>query len=628
MKKITKYLVPLLKIGCIVLVNAILYSYNLSLVLEWKYIAMAIFATSAIDILLFGALFERSKQVRMAQGAVYVLAVILKISAMVYFKQYGNYDIFERVRQAVYLVNVTDYIVEQLTWQMCLVGGLSILYGWLLIRNPKYPLFAGQAEGKAKKLRMIGVFAVLVILTWQFKELQRLEIYRASLTSLYSVVSGKDEITLPAEAANQTTASAGVGLPYAKIEEDGFRNYKHHNSYTGIGEGKNLLIIQVESLQDNFINKDYNGKEITPNLNRLIGHSFYFTDYFELLGFGNSSDAEYVSLHSTYSNLKKGAYEEYKDTETFGLPKIAAAKGYHTFSAHGNTGEFYNRKQRHPGIGFEKVYMGEDFVQDEIIGMGLSDASMFRQMMPKIKQAHRNGKFMGFLITLTCHGPFDMPERDQVFDVKEELKNSTFAKYLNAVYYTDKVIGELLEQMEEEGILKDTVVAIYGDHHAFANVNQEDNQHMAEFLGKPYDFDEMMRIPLIVYVPGYEKAIVRENIGSQIDFMPTICNIMGWNDTVTPMLGVDLLDDSLSRNNIVFPQTYLLQGSFITDERLFEKSRILDGMEGRLIDRKSRKSLPLKEASAPFRRSFEVIPAAQDIYYHNEVKDLIRNFAN
>ena len=137
----------------------------------------------------------------------------------------------------------------------------------------------------------------------------------------------------------------------------------------------------------------------------------------------------------------------------------------------------------------------------------------------------------------------------------------------------------------------------------------------------------MMRIPLIVYVQGYEQPVVRENIGSQIDFMPTLANIMGWNEIATPMFGVDLLDPELSRDNIVFPQTYMLRGSYITDQELFERSRLKGGAAGRLIDRDSRGELPEEKARPNYDEANRRIETAQQIYLHDQVMDSIREFS-
>ena len=50
----------------------------------------------------------------------------------------------------------------------------------------------------------------------------------------------------------------------------------------GAGKGRNLIIIQVESFQDFVINYEYNGQELTPNLNRLLKeNTTYFSNYYQ-----------------------------------------------------------------------------------------------------------------------------------------------------------------------------------------------------------------------------------------------------------------------------------------------------------------------------------------------------------
>jgi len=42
----------------------------------------------------------------------------------------------------------------------------------------------------------------------------------------------------------------------------------------GIAKDKNLIVVQMEALQQFVINLKINGKEVTPNLNRLICEAF------------------------------------------------------------------------------------------------------------------------------------------------------------------------------------------------------------------------------------------------------------------------------------------------------------------------------------------------------------------
>ncbi|MDZ5001173.1 LTA synthase family protein, partial [Clostridium perfringens] len=64
------------------------------------------------------------------------------------------------------------------------------------------------------------------------------------------------------------------------------------NEYKGMLEGKNLIAIQVESLENFVINKKVYGQEITPTLNKLLSQSLYFDNIYEQNNSGTSSDAD------------------------------------------------------------------------------------------------------------------------------------------------------------------------------------------------------------------------------------------------------------------------------------------------------------------------------------------------
>ncbi len=61
-------------------------------------------------------------------------------------------------------------------------------------------------------------------------------------------------------------------------------------------------------------------------------------------------------------------------------------------------------------------------------------------------------------------------------------------------------------------------------------------------------------------------------VGSQLDFMPTILNIMGYQNEKGLMFGRDLVNYQ-GESLVAPPQTYALKGSVITDEILLEMSR-------------------------------------------------------
>lgn len=339
--------------------------------------------------------------------------------------------------------------------------------------------------------------------------------------------------------------------------------------YHGIGKGKNLVVIQLEAFQDFVIGAEYEGQEITPNLNSLIKKdTLYYDQYYTNTGKGNTADAEFSSLNSLYPLIDGETYRLYEDNTFHGLPWLMREQGYSAFAVHGYEGEFWNRENAYPHQGFQDYISMEDLNQDEIIGMGVSDKSMFKQLVPILSD--QKGPFFSFVITLTNHHPFVLEEQYRTLTLNEKDQEAKFGDYLETIRYTDEAIGQFIEDLKTAGLYENTIIAFYGDHHGL-NCGMEDVQpRVSEYLGRTYDYDEMLNIPLIIHVPGSGVGETISTTGGQIDFMPTIANIMGLTLDETFILGQDLTN---ATEGFVAFTTYLFEGSFATNDIIFQISR-------------------------------------------------------
>ncbi len=339
--------------------------------------------------------------------------------------------------------------------------------------------------------------------------------------------------------------------------------------YQGIGEGKNLVVIQLEAFQDFVIGKEYNGQELTPNLNRLIeGDTLYFDNYYSNIGKGNTADAEFSTLNSLYPVIDGESYRLFQDNTYNGLPWLMRDKGYYSFAIHGYKGEFWNRENAYPNEGFQDFYSLEDLTQDEIIGMGISDKSMFRQLV-SILQSHKSPTFT-FAITLSGHHPFEIDDQYITLNLKEEDKDTKFGDYLEVIHYVDEAIGQFVTDLKAAGLYDNTVIALYGDHHGMNCGMEEIMDQMNAIIGRTYDYDEMLNVPLIINVPGSGVHKTIHTTGGQVDFMPTIANIMGLTLDDAFIVGQDLAN---AQDGFVAFTSYLFEGSFATNDVMFEISR-------------------------------------------------------
>ncbi|HHD2753415.1 TPA: LTA synthase family protein [Clostridium perfringens] len=317
------------------------------------------------------------------------------------------------------------------------------------------------------------------------------------------------------------------------------------NEYKGMFKGKNLIVIQVESLENFVINQKIDGQEITPNINKLLNNSIYFPNIFEQVNEGTSSDSD-LMVNTSMLPLRQGSTFFRNPATTYNsMPNILEKDGYSTIAIHPDKGSFWNYAQGLTGIGFDKFVDYYSFNHDEVIGMGISDGSYFKQVAPMLKEMKQ--PFYAFTVTLTSHGPFDLPKDYRELKLSPELDNNVLGGYFQSVHYTDAQIGMFIDLLEKEGLLENTVVAIEGDHtgpHKYYNSN-------IESLSNPESWwldNGNHTVPLVVYNPSVKTPVKDDVYGGQIDIMPTLLYLLGVNNDVyqNTALGRNLLNTNRS----------------------------------------------------------------------------------
>ncbi|WP_027625307.1 LTA synthase family protein [Clostridium lundense] len=325
----------------------------------------------------------------------------------------------------------------------------------------------------------------------------------------------------------------------------------------GVGQGKNLIVIQVEALQAFPINKKINGVEITPNLNKWIKKSAYFNNYFYQTASGGTSDAEFLSNNSLYPTASGSVTYLYAGNEFNALPKAMANNGYTTAAFHGFRESFWNRNIMYPKYGFENFYGEKSYDVNEEIGLGLSDKSFFNQATEKIKTLQE--PYYSFMVTLTSHFPYDDVKKYGDLNVGD-LEDTLVGNYLKAIHYTDEQLGMFLDKLDKEGITRNSVITIYGDHYAIPRDNEKE---LAKFLGTTSFTDlqwmELQKVPMMIHFPEDKHKGTYGIYGGQIDLYPTLANI--FNLSSTNMMGKDLFNST--EGKVIFRN-----GSF-TDGKTF-----------------------------------------------------------
>ena len=273
--------------------------------------------------------------------------------------------------------------------------------------------------------------------------------------------------TVPAASAPATQPVTAGGKTQAKIERirGALEGSRIATFPVGAYRGKNLIIIQVESLNTFVMQKKYEGHEITPNLNKLIGESWYFPNTYSETGVGNTADAEFVVNTSLYTPRIQAAPVQYATRTIPGLPRLLSAMGYDTWTIHPNTIAYWNRNQLYRAIGWDHYYDKPYFKGVDPIGeFGSSDEELVRRTLELVKANEASQTpFYAQMITLSAHGPFDgIPESRRPVKTPADLSDSELmGKYISAQSYGDMAVGKFIDGLKASGAWDNSIVMVY-----------------------------------------------------------------------------------------------------------------------------------------------------------------------
>ena len=375
----------------------------------------------------------------------------------------------------------------------------------------------------------------------------------------------------------------------AKEFRDFYSQKEEHkeNEYTNIFKDYNVILIHGESIQNTALNQSFNGQDVMPNLKKLSEEGLYFSNYYAQASGGTSSDSEFTISSSLLPVTSGVVAISYWNREYETIQKLAKQNGYRTISMHANTGSFWNRINFHNSLGYDKFYSKVDYEIDDVIGLGLSDKSFFSQSVDKLKkEKEENGKFFATLIMLSNHTPFDDLEKYGEFDVDIKdgetsypyMEDTKLGNYFKSVHYADSALGEFITKLDENGLLENTVVVLYGDHDAklpkadfvrLYNYDKEIDDIKAKedetYIDVDYFKYEIDRsVPFVIWSKDKKLSRKIDTVMGMYDAAPTLENMLG----ITPKynLGNDIIN--LQDNIVVFPN-----GNWITNNIYYNSQK-------------------------------------------------------
>lgn len=337
----------------------------------------------------------------------------------------------------------------------------------------------------------------------------------------------------------------------------------------GIAKGKNVIIIQCEALQTTMVGARINGVEVTPNINRLITQSWYAPHMYTQVGKGNTSDAEFIANTSAMGRKGKAASVAWGDKVVPSLPRLLGEQGYTSNTFHANDVTFWNRDQMYPALGFDKYWDAAYFGDEDIIGLGPSDAVLFKMSLPVLRDMDSRGQlFYAQIVTLTSHHPYYRAAELVDFPLPEDLQGTTAGEYICAINYLDAQLGVFIQELQNAGMWDDTLFVMYGDHFGIKQRDLSASQQdlLASLVGHPYSPADHFQIPFVVHIPGQSSSGLVDSVVAQMDILPTVADLMGIDLSNTVHFGTTVFEGG---SKIVPIRYYTPEGTFVTDDFFF-----------------------------------------------------------
>lgn len=375
--------------------------------------------------------------------------------------------------------------------------------------------------------------------------------------------------------------------------------YNKKNKYTNILEGKNIIFIHMEGLETYLMDVAFNGVEAVPNVNKLAKEGMFFSKFYPQISIGTSSDTEFTLLTSLMPAQSGTVFTSYFDRDYITIPKLLKEKGYYTFSMHGNYASMWNRSKVHPRLGYDELYFEERFTynkdkdSEDYITLGINDKLFFKQAVPILEGIEENNtNYMGTIITLSNHSPFNALEKYGEYDMTTTYKdcdvqsvcedvttnylyNTAVGNYIMSSHYADAALGEFFEYVNNSDKFEDTVFVLYGDHDA--KLTRSEVNYLYNYDYKTgelkeesdptyksydyYDHELNKNTPLIIWTKNQKLRSVLNGkvdyVMGMYDVLPTIGNMLGIKNDFA--LGHDIFNIK-NDNVVVYPN-----GNFTTN---------------------------------------------------------------
>ncbi|MBR3533090.1 MAG: sulfatase-like hydrolase/transferase [Clostridiales bacterium] len=324
------------------------------------------------------------------------------------------------------------------------------------------------------------------------------------------------------------------------------------NEYTGLFEGKNLIMITAEAFTAEAIDP-----VLTPNLYRLATRGINFTDSY-IPATAGTIGGEFSHVFGLLP--MDGGVSFYHMTcrgNTYlTMGQRLNALGYYGAAFHNNDYQYYTRNVTHNLLGYSEGFTGWGNGLESYIDPVWPESDL--QLMEATLPGYIDHQpFNIYYMSVSGHSNYSrganaMSRRhwDATASLEGTCSESVRA-YRACQIDLDLAVGYILDELEAAGILNDTVIAICADHYPYG-LDRDSSAGYMHYLSELYGYEvtntmerDHNRLILWCGCLEDEDPIIIDTPTSSLDMLPTLLNLFGIEYDSRLLPGRDVLSDQM-----------------------------------------------------------------------------------
>lgn len=323
------------------------------------------------------------------------------------------------------------------------------------------------------------------------------------------------------------------------------------NEYTGLFEGKNLILICAEAFSDAVINE-----KLTPTLYRMVHNGFYFSDYYQPTWGGSTSSGEFSFVTGLAPVNSVQSMQDIQDNNNyFTLGNQLQRLGYYSCAYHNGEYDYYDRYLTHENLGYSQ-FLGLGNGLEDISDWWPDDETMFSTTLDTYIDQQ---PFSIYYMTISGHCTY-RSDQESVPEHLEDVLNVYGSRFKDTTNYymcyqmeLEDALTTMIEKLEAAGILDDTVICLTSDHYPYGLENTATFDNTEDYVTDLYGYQysnswEQDRNTLIIWSGCLEneyKDMVCEisEPTYSLDIVPTLSNLFGLEYDSRLLVGRDVFSD-------------------------------------------------------------------------------------